>query len=124
MIGLVVDRFRLASARGHEAEGVGEACPNCGAVRAGPFCQRCGQAAHIHHDLAGLGHDLAHGVFHFEGKFWNTLPLLVRRPGELTWRYVQGERAKFVTPMALFLFAVFLLFASVSRLSSDRKSVV
>jgi hypothetical protein len=103
---------------GHDRpEGEGNRCPNCGATRAGPFCQRCGQAAHIHHDLAGLGHDLAHGVFHFEGRFWNTLPLLVRRPGELTWRYVAGERAKFVTPMALFLFSVFLLFAAVNRLA-------
>jgi hypothetical protein len=98
-------------------EGAGDTCPNCGTARAGSFCQGCGQAAHIHHDLRGLGHDLAHGVLHFEGKFGATFPLLVQRPGELTWRYVQGERAKFVTPMALFLFAVFLLFATVNRLT-------
>src|SRR5690606_15456952 len=33
------------------------------------------------------------------------------RPGELTRRYVEGERARFVSPMALFLFSVFLMFA-------------
>ena len=56
-------------------------------------------------------HDLAHGVLHFEGKIWRTLPLLAWRPGELTRRYVEGERARFVSPIALFLFSVFLMFA-------------
>jgi hypothetical protein len=42
---------------------------------------------------------------------WRTLPLLAWHPGELTRRYVEGERAKFVSPMALFLFSVFLMFA-------------
>jgi len=33
------------------------------------------------------------------------------KPGELTRRYIAGERARFVSPMALFLFSVFLTFA-------------
>ena len=52
-----------------------------------------------------------HGVLHFEGKIWRTLPLLAWRPGELTRRYIDGERARFVSPIALFLFSVFLMFA-------------
>ena len=40
------------------------------------------------------GHDLLHGVLHFEGKIWRTLPLLAWRPGELTRRYIDGERAQ------------------------------
>ncbi|MDZ7895720.1 MAG: DUF3667 domain-containing protein [Sphingobium sp.] len=50
-------------------------------------------------------------MFHFEGKIWRTLPELFLRPGKLTRRYIDGERAKFVSPMALFLFSVFLMFA-------------
>ncbi len=102
---------------GHAHAGVGGACLNCGAIRAGEFCQSCGQSGHVHRHVMAIGHDIAHGVFHFEGKFWSTLPLLVLRPGELTRRYVHGERAKFVSPMALFLFSVFLLFAAVNRIS-------
>ena len=41
--------------------------------------------------------------------------MLVRRPGELTRRYIEGERAKFISPLALFLFSVFLLFAVVGQ---------
>ena len=37
--------------------------------------------------------------------------MLAWRPGELTRRYAHGERAKFVSPTALFLFSVFLMFA-------------
>jgi hypothetical protein len=55
-------------------------------------------------------------VLHFDGKLWRTLPLLAWKPGELTRRYIQGERARFVSPIALFLFSVFLMFAIFSTL--------
>jgi hypothetical protein len=42
--------------------------------------------------------------------------LLAWRPGELTRRYIAGERAKFVSPMAIFLFSVFLMFAVFSSI--------
>ena len=40
--------------------------------------------------------------------------MLAWRPGELTRRYIDGERARFVSPIALFLFSVFLMFAVLS----------
>ena len=93
---------------GHSAEA---ACLNCGAVLSGEYCQDCGQHAHVHRTLTAFFHDVAHGVLHFEGKVWRTLPLLLWQPGELTRDYVAGKRARFVSPMALFLFSVFLMFA-------------
>ena len=86
-------------------------CLNCGGELTGPYCHQCGQKAHVHRTLTGFLHDLAHSVLHFEGKIWRTLPMLAWRPGELTRRYVEGERARFVSPIALFLFSVFLMFA-------------
>lgn len=86
-------------------------CLNCGTALRGDFCHACGQVGHVHRTLASIGHDLLHGVFHFEGKVWRTLPMLVTHPGALTRRYVAGERARFVSPLALFLFSVFLMFA-------------
>ena len=86
-------------------------CLNCGAALTGPYCHECGQHAHVHRTLGAFFHDFAHGVLHFEGKIWRTLPLLVWRPGELTRRYIDGQRASFVSPIALFLFCVFLMFA-------------
>jgi uncharacterized protein DUF3667 len=97
----------------HEAN-----CLNCGAALSGPYCAQCGQHAHIHRTLSAFFHDFLHGVLHFEGKIWRTLPLLVWKPGELTRRYIAGQRASFVSPIALFLFCVFLMFAVVGATSS------
>ena len=99
-------------ADGHTHE---QACLNCGTPLRGDFCVACGQRAHIHRTLSAFAHDLIHGVLHLDGKVWRTLPMLVRRPGELTRRYIDGERAKFVSPLALFLFSVFLMFAVVGQ---------
>ncbi len=108
--GIVARQFEPEAGEAHEGEH-GGACLNCGAELTGPYCHCCGQPAHVHRSLAAFWHDLAHGVLHFEGKIWRTLPQLAWRPGQLTRRYVEGQRARFVSPMALFLFSVFLMFA-------------
>lgn len=86
-------------------------CLNCGAALLGAHCHKCGQKAKVHRTLHAFGHDILHSVLHFDGKIWRTLPMLFWNPGQLTRRYVHGERAKFVSPLALFLFTVFLTFA-------------
>lgn len=97
----------------HEAS-----CLNCGTRLVGPYCSECGQHAHVHRTLEAFFHDFAHGVLHFEGKIFRTLPLLAWRPGVLTRRYIDGQRASFVSPIALFLFCVFLMFGVVGMTSS------
>jgi len=86
-------------------------CANCGTVYSGNYCSNCGQKAHIHRTLTAIVHDLVHGVLHLDGKLSHTLPLLAFKPGKLTRRYIDGERAKFVSPMSMFLFGVFAMFA-------------
>jgi hypothetical protein len=97
----------------------GGQCLNCGATVDGAFCSSCGQRAHLHRSLLHLGHDILHGVFHFEGKLWRTIPELFFHPGRLTRRYIDGERAKFISPMALYLFTVFLMFGVFSFTTSS-----
>jgi len=97
----------------------GGQCLNCGATIDGAFCSSCGQRTHLHRSLAHIGHEILHGVFHFEGKMWRTLPELFFHPGRLTRRYIDGERAKFVSPMALYLFTVFLMFGVFSFTTSN-----
>ena len=98
----------VRAADGHTQE---RTCLNCGTVLIGAHCHSCGQKAHVHRTIGAFLHDLVHGALHFEGKIWRTLPLLAWRPGVLTRRYIDGERARFVSPMALFLFSIFLMFA-------------
>ncbi|MBL0925071.1 MAG: DUF3667 domain-containing protein [Sphingomonadaceae bacterium] len=94
-------------------------CLNCGTALMGAHCHACGQKAKVHRTLHAFGHDILHSVLHFDGKIWRTLPMLAWNPGELTRRYVHGERAKFVSPLALFLFTVFLTFAVFNWLVPD-----
>lgn len=86
-------------------------CFNCKSALNGPYCSNCGQKARLYRSLAHLFHDMIQGLFNFEGKIWRTLPMLAWRPGELTRRYAAGERARFVSPVALYLFTFFLMFA-------------
>ena len=90
------------------------ACRNCGASLSGAYCSACGQAARVHRSLRHLVEELLHGVFHFDAKGWRTLPLLVTRPGVLTRRYIDGQRVRYVSPLALFLFMIFLMFFAAS----------
>ncbi|MEP6786208.1 MAG: DUF3667 domain-containing protein [Sphingomonadales bacterium] len=96
-------------------------CLNCGAAVHGAYCGQCGQATKLHRTLGSIGHDILHGVFHFEGKIWRTLPMLLFKPGALTRRYVHGERARFVSPLALFLFTMFLMFGVIHALAGEFK---
>lgn len=111
LVGRAVEPATGAPSGAEGGEKKHAACLNCGTRLTGAYCANCGQSAHLHRSLISLGHDILHGVFHFEGKIWRTLPELFFHPGRLTRRYIDGERAKFVSPMALFLFTVFLMFA-------------
>lgn len=118
-LGDAVTGGMLASAverHGHDGSHDGHRCLNCGHFLDNHFCPACGQAAHVHRTVGAFGHDILHSVLHFEGKAWRTLPMLFLRPGELTRRYINGERARFVSPLALFLFAVFMTFAVFSAM--------
>ncbi len=105
LIGGAVEGRRGENA--HEAHG---ACLNCQTPLQGEYCHVCGQPSHISRTLGDVWHDFLHGVLHFDNRAWRTLPMLVFRPGALTRRYILGERAKFVSPVALFLFTVFVMF--------------
>jgi len=107
-IGGAVEGALLGSAVEEEKGGKSEAglepvtCSNCGATVTGMYCHKCGQKRDVHRTISAILHDLIHGVLHLDGKFWLTLPLLIFKPGKLTRRYIEGERAKFVSPMAMF----------------------
>nr|WP_315467937.1 DUF3667 domain-containing protein [uncultured Undibacterium sp.] len=85
-------------------------CANCGATLTGAYCQNCGQSAHIHRSLLHMIEEVLHGILHFDTKSWRTIPALLYKPGQLTKQYIDGKRTSFVSPLALFLFLIFLMF--------------
>jgi hypothetical protein len=112
--GLVAAEIEGTTVPASGGEAHGHACANCGSLLTGRFCHACGQAAHLHRSLLHLIEELVHNLLHFDAKGWRTLPLLVGRPGLLTRRYVDGQRTRYVSPLALFLFTGFLMFFIVS----------
>jgi len=108
MLGRAVEPQAGEASDGHTHE---KFCLNCGTKLTGFYCSACGQKAHIHRSVRAFFQDFLAGLFNFEGKIWRTLPMLAWRPGEMTRRYIAGERARFISPVALYLFTVFAMFA-------------
>lgn len=106
--GLVAGAIEKGAATGEHVHG---ACPNCEAQLHGEFCSACGQPAHLHRTLGHMIEEFLHGILHFDTRAWRTLPLLVFRPGTLTREYIHGKRARYISPLAMFLLVVFTMFA-------------
>ncbi len=117
--GLTARVVEPTAGEGHDGHTHETACLNCDTPLIGSHCHNCGQTAHVHRTLGAFFHDLLHGVFHFEGKIWNTLPMLIIRPGILTREYIDGRRARYVSPLALFLFSVFVMFAVIQQTAGE-----
>lgn len=100
-----------ANIEGREGGPPGEGdCANCGAKLTGPFCAQCGQHAYPRRKLIHVIGELAHGIFYLETKTWRTLPMVLFRPGSLTRNYVYGKRARYLSPLTMFLFSIFIMF--------------
>jgi hypothetical protein len=95
-------------------------CANCKATLKGAYCHACGQTAHVHRSIWHMLEEGLHGVLHFDSKMWRTLPLLFARPGVLTRRYIDGQRVRYVSPLALFLFTMFLMFFVLSYTTGNK----
>lgn len=89
----------------------GTPCPSCETVLQGPYCHSCGQLAETFE--RSVWHLVVEGIesfFHFDGRFWRTLPNLALHPGRLTREYLDGKRAFQIPPLRLFLVVLLLVF--------------
>lgn len=79
-------------------------CHNCGIRLAGSFCANCGQKVQeLDPTLRHFLHDLTHELLHFDGKIFRSVWTLLARPGVLTREYFEGRRARWVSPIRLYL---------------------
>jgi hypothetical protein len=86
-------------------------CQNCGAALGGRFCAECGQRAiPPHPTVRELAGDAWGELVGWDGKFLRTVRLLVSRPGELTRAAIEGRRARYITPVRLYLICSVLYF--------------
>lgn len=89
-----------------------EVCPNCQtSVKDANFCPNCGQE---NHDLHLPAHHIIleslESIFHFETKFFKTVKLIFKQPGQITRDFIHGKRVSQFHPFRLYVFTAFLFF--------------
>lgn len=88
-------------------------CLNCGAVLAGPFCAACGQKdPEINPSMRELVREVTHEFMHWDGKIPATMKALLFSPGQLTADFLAGRRARWISPLRLYLICSLLFFTS------------
>lgn len=101
-------------------------CKNCGAQLAGRYCSACGQAADVKiPSFRRVVADAVGDLWNVDSRMWRSLLTLIREPGGLTTRYLDGQRVRYTPPFRLYAassIAFFLLF-SLARLGDDSDEV-
>lgn len=97
----------------HHPERTEKDCLNCGILVAGRYCQKCGQEnvpGHMH--FFALVKHFVFDIFHFDGKFFDTLRFLFFKPGYVPAQFILGRRMSYLDPIRMYIFtsAVFFLF--------------
>ncbi len=70
----------------------------------GPYCFKCGQHAHESaRSISALFHDAWHIATHVDSRFWQTLYILLLKPGKLTKEYFAEKRARYLPPVRVYL---------------------
>lgn len=86
-------------------------CLNCGAALSGEFCHHCGQSGQsLRRPFWTLLAESLETFFSIDGRIARTVPDLVLRPGRITRAYLDGQRARFIPPFRLYVFASLLFF--------------
>ena len=105
----------------HLKERTEKICLNCNAQLLGSFCHICGQENIEPKESAW--HLITHffnDITHFDGKFFSTTGLLIKKPGLLPGEYMLGRRASYLNPIRMYVFTsaiFFLIFFSVVHIT-------
>lgn len=95
----------------HQKERTDKTCLNCGNEVAGRFCQVCGQEnVEPKESFWHLVTHFFNDITHFDGKFFTTVGLLLRKPGKLSAEYMKGRRMTYLNPIRMYVFTSFLFF--------------
>ncbi|HVV04476.1 MAG TPA: DUF3667 domain-containing protein [Puia sp.] len=99
-------------------------CLNCNTDLAGRYCHVCGQEnlepkETVWHLVTHFFNDITH----FDGKFFETVKLLLRKPGFLSAQYVAGRRASFLNPIRMYVFTSAIFFIILFSLRGPKEFV-
>jgi len=96
-------------------------CLNCNADLYGRYCHVCGQEnlepkETVWHLIEHFFNDITH----FDGKFFETVRYLLRKPGFLSAQYMAGRRASFLNPIRMYVFTSAIFFIVLFSLRGTR----
>jgi len=82
-------------------------CTNCGAPLDDAYCPVCGQKRFVESDrrLGHLLHQFIASATDLDGRVWRSIRALLFQPGRLSREYFIGRRARWISPISLFLAA-------------------
>lgn len=99
-------------------------CANCGHPRSDRYCPKCGQNDRDYiRSLPPLLGDILKETFELDGRIRRTIKPLFLRPGELPAEFSRNRRARYVSPIRLYLVAsigFFFLMSLVGELRPPR----
>lgn len=88
-------------------------CLNCGTPLSptDDFCSNCGQRTRGSKvPLKDLISDFFKDYLALDAKFFKSISLLLVRPGELTKRFNEGKRVRYIAPFRMYIFTSFIYF--------------
>ena len=108
----------------HQPERSEKNCLNCGTIVEGRYCQHCGQENIVtRQGFWSLTLHFLYDVFHFDGKFFDTLRNLLFRPGSLSREYVSGKRQTYLDPIRMYLFTSAIFFLAFFSLKETNTTI-
>ncbi|MEM7100409.1 MAG: DUF3667 domain-containing protein [Pseudomonadota bacterium] len=97
-----------------------EICANCHATRQGAFCNVCGQSDRDYRkSLPPMLWELIAEAFELEGRLSRTMSALLLKPGLLSCEFSANRRARYVSPIRLYLFTSIIFFFVLSVTAPD-----
>jgi hypothetical protein len=94
-------------------------CLNCGAPLHGAFCGACGQrSVPANPTVSELAGDAWRELSGYDGRLASTFRNLLR-PGRLTIDYLQGRRARYLSPVRLYLIVSVVYFLAAAAAPED-----
>lgn len=99
-----------------------QTCRSCQSAFSGSFCSKCGEKVlePSEKSIRSFFSSLFHEMTTLDGKFLRTLVLMLRKPGEVSYHYMNGRRVPFYKPVSMFFVAnlLYFLFPPVTALNS------
>ena len=86
-------------------------CLNCQSEVVGRYCHKCGQEnLEPKETVWHLVQHFFNDITHFDGKFFETVKFLLRRPGFLSLEYMRGRRMAYLNPIRMYVFTSAIFF--------------